>query len=256
MNENATDKSTAERRIPCALVIDDEADLRELLSLTLVRLGLDVDGAESVTQARDMLARKRYTLALTDMRMPDGTGLELVREVVQLGLHVTTLPGASSVLSALCLSALPTDRVLFAGFLPPKKEAALTELRALAATPATLVFFESARRLLQTLPLLREVLGNRQVAVVRELTKLFEEARRGALDELITHYEKEGEPKGEVVIVVGPPDKQEGLSEEEINRQLALLLREQSVKEAAAIMAEQTGRPRKELYALALKLAE
>jgi len=91
MNENATDKSTAERRIPCALVIDDEADLRELLSLTLVRLGLDVDGAESVTQARDMLARKRYTLALTDMRMPDGTGLELVREVVQ-GKYCEPLP--------------------------------------------------------------------------------------------------------------------------------------------------------------------
>jgi two-component system response regulator PilR (NtrC family) len=91
MSETAADKSAAERRIPCALVIDDEADLRELLSLTLVRLGLDVDGAESVTQARDMLARKRYTLALTDMRMPDGTGLELVREVVQ-GKYCEPLP--------------------------------------------------------------------------------------------------------------------------------------------------------------------
>jgi two-component system response regulator PilR (NtrC family) len=91
MNDQATDKSPAERRTPCALVVDDEADLRELLSLTLVRLGLDVDGAESVAQARELLSRNRYTLALTDMRLPDGTGLDLVREVSQ-GKYREPLP--------------------------------------------------------------------------------------------------------------------------------------------------------------------
>jgi len=218
----------------------------------------DHNGAQRRPAIIDALKNGQRVALISDAGTPliSDPGYKLVREVVQLGLQVTTLPGASSVLSALCLSALPTDRFLFAGFLPPKKEAALTELRTLAATPATLVLFESARRLLQTLPLLREVLGNRQAAVVRELTKLFEEARRGTLEELIAHYTKEGEPKGEVVIVVGPPDEQESLSEDELKRQLALLLREHSVKEAAAIMAEQTGKPRKELYALALKMAE
>ncbi|MFO0389123.1 MAG: 16S rRNA (cytidine(1402)-2'-O)-methyltransferase [Alphaproteobacteria bacterium] len=180
-------------------------------------------------------------------------GYKLVREAVTEGLYVTTLPGASSVLAALCLAALPTDRFLFAGFLPPKQEGCKKELAALDGVDATLVFFESAKRLQKTLSLMHSVLGNRSVAVARELTKLHEECRRGTLAELVAYYDKHGEPKGEVVIVVSPP-----LAEEkniaDVENKLRLLLKTHSVKEAASILAEETGMARKEIYSKALDI--
>ncbi len=180
-------------------------------------------------------------------------GYKLARAAIEAGDYVTALPGASSVLTGLSLSGLPTDRFFFAGFLPAKQEACKKELQALAAVPSTLVIFESARRLPETLPLLQQALGNRDAAVVREISKKFEEARRGALSELVAYYEKHGAPKGEVVIVIAPPGKQE-TSKTDIEAMLVRLLSSHSVREAAAIVAEQTNRPRKEIYALALKL--
>ena len=182
-------------------------------------------------------------------------GYKLVRDVIERGFYVTTLPGASSVMSALCLSGLPTDRFLFAGFLPAKMEACRKEIQSIAGVKATVVLFESARRLLDTLPLLHEILGDRNAAVVREITKLFEETKRGTLSELVTHYQQNGEPKGEVVIVIGEPLEVE-TTVESMESQLRLLLKSRSIKEAAAIVAENTGKPRKELYALALKLMD
>jgi 16S rRNA (cytidine1402-2'-O)-methyltransferase len=218
----------------------------------------DHNGEERRPAIMDALKNGQRVALISDAGTPliSDPGYKLVREVANLGIHVTTLPGASSVLSALCLAALPTDRFFFAGFLPPKKEAALTEARSLAAIPGTLILFESARRLLQTLPILKQGVGDRQAAVVREITKLFEEARRGTLSELIAYYEKEGEPKGEVVIVLSPPEEGAQASDEELSEKLTLLLKEHSVKEAASILAEETGRARKELYSLALKLME
>jgi len=182
-------------------------------------------------------------------------GYKLAREALERGFYVTTLPGASSVLAALCLSGLPTDRFFFAGFLPAKQEACRKEIQALAGVPSTLVFFESARRLGETLALLAAQLGNREAAVVREITKMYEESRRAPLQELQAFYESNGDPKGEVVIVVAPPlAGTSSLADREA--QLKLLLTSHSVKEAAAILAEQTGQPRKEMYALALKLMD
>ncbi len=180
-------------------------------------------------------------------------GYKLVREAVAEGMHVTTLPGASSLLSALCLAALPTDRFLFAGFLPQKNEACKKELSSLAAVDATLVFFESAKRLQKTLVLMHDVLGNRDVAVARELTKLHEECRRGTLSELAGHYKNAGEPKGEVVIVVSPPQA-EKTSAIDAESKLRLLLKTHSVKEAVSIVAEETGAPRKDIYTRALSI--
>lgn len=181
-------------------------------------------------------------------------GYKLVKAAREENIYVTALPGASSVLVALCLAGLPTDRFFFAGFLPTKKEAAKKTLQELKTIPSTLVFFESARRLPETLPLMAEILGNREAAVTRELTKLYEETRRERLSDLAAHYEKHGEPKGEIVIVVGPPEAEEATAID-IEEKLRLLLTSHSVKEAASIAAEQTGKPRKEIYALALKLA-
>lgn len=182
-------------------------------------------------------------------------GYKLVREALKEGVYVTSLPGPSSVLSALCLSGLPTDRFFFAGFLPAKQEALKREIQSLSFISSTLILFESARRLPETLAHLHEGMGAREAAVVREISKLYEESRRGTLAELAEHYAKEGAPKGEVVIVVGPPLAAEAETGD-IEARLAWLLKSHSVKEAAGIMAEQTGRPRKEIYAEALKLAK
>jgi 16S rRNA (cytidine1402-2'-O)-methyltransferase len=182
-------------------------------------------------------------------------GFKLARAALAEDLHVTALPGPSSVLAALVLSGLPTDRFYFTGFLPAKQEACKREIQTLAATPATLIIFESARRLEETLTLLQQGLGDREAAVVREISKIYEESRRDTLSHLAQHYHEQGPPKGEVVIVVGPPVKQEAVPFD-IESRLAWLLKSHSVKEAAAILAEQTGKPRKEIYALAIKLSD
>ena len=181
-------------------------------------------------------------------------GYKLVREALDRDFFVTAIPGASSVLSALCLSGLPSDRFLFAGFLPTKTEALKKHLGKFATVPATLIFFESARRLDATLEAMINVFSDRPAAIVREITKLYEESRRGSLSELLEQIQKTGTLKGEIVIVVAPPQETENIVSQHIEEQLSLLLASHSVKEAASILAEQTGKPRKEIYALALKI--
>ena len=203
------------------------------------------------------LASGKKVALISDAGTPlvSDPGYKLVREAFAEGHYVTTLPGASSVIAALCLSGLPTNRFLFAGFLPAKQEACRKEIQELARIPSTVVLFESAHRLIETLALLHEVMGNRDAAVVREITKMFEESRRNSLQELHDYYEKNGEPKGEVVIVIAPPPE-ERASEDSVKSKLALLLKSHSVKEAATILAEDTGLPRKEIYSLALAMMD
>ena len=217
----------------------------------------DHNGEERRPSVMQALEQGQRVALISDAGTPliSDPGYKLVKEVQERGFYVTTLPGASSVMAALCLSGLPTDRFFFGGFLSPKQEACRKELQQLALVPATLVFFESARRLQDTLTLMHEVLGDRDVAVVREISKLFEESRRDTLSQLVRHYGEQGDPKGEVVIVVGPPLAANETSES-IEAKLHLLLKSHSVKEAAAILAEETGRPRKEVYSLALKLMQ
>ena len=200
------------------------------------------------------LAEGKRVALVSDAGTPliSDPGYKLVRDAIDQGIYVTSIPGASSVMAALCVAGLPTDRFFFAGFLPARQEAARSSIRELRQVPGTLIWFESARRLTESLFLLHEELGDRPAAVVRELTKLFEEAKRGSLSELLFHYKSEGEPKGEVVLLVGAP--QEAISEQDIEEKLALLLKTHSVKEAASIVAEETGSPRKEVYSLALKI--
>lgn len=182
-------------------------------------------------------------------------GFKLVQEAVAAGHHVTTLPGASSVLAALTLAGLPTDRFFFAGFLSSRQEARRKELAELAAIPATLVFLESANRLAAVLADMAAALGGRQAAVARELTKKFEEVRRGTLGELAAHYEEAGPPRGEIVIVVGPPEKRAALCAHEIDAMLENALSRASLKDAVAEVVAMTGLPRRDVYARALELS-
>lgn len=202
---------------------------------------------------------KGETVALvTDAGTPmiSDPGYKLVQACQENGIYVTTLPGPSSVLAALTLAGLPTDRFLFAGFLPAKTSQRKKALESLRGVPATLVFLESAKRLVSSLRDMSEVLGDREAAMTRELTKLYEEVRRGRLTELAQVYADAGPPKGEVTLVIGPPDTvtKTPLSPEEIDARLRTALDGAPVKTAAAAVAQETGLSKRTLYNRALVL--
>lgn len=181
-------------------------------------------------------------------------GYKLVVEAVAAGIVVRGLPGASALLTALTLSGLPTDRFFFEGFLPRKSAARRERANALARIPATLVFFEASSRLSDTLADLAIELGPRPASVSRELTKFFEDTRRGDLNDLAAHFAAET-PKGEVVIVVGPPrDLGAAVGGEDLDNEIRDALGALSVKDAAAAVAARTGLRRREIYARALLL--
>ena len=182
-------------------------------------------------------------------------GSRLVKACVENGLPVFPIPGASSVLAALCKSGLGDGAFTFCGFLPTKTGELKHRLETWAKTPSTLIFFEAARRLPESLPVLLAELGNRQATICRELTKLFEEARHGTLAELTEYYASAGAPKGEVVMVIGPPEETPPThNAQEIEALLTRLLQTHSLKDAVATAAEISGLPRKELYSKALAL--
>jgi 16S rRNA (cytidine1402-2'-O)-methyltransferase len=218
----------------------------------------DHNAAEMRPRILERLAQGQVVALVSDAGTPliSDPGFKLVQEAVSEGHHVTTLPGASSVLAALTLAALPTDRFFFAGFLSAKREARRRELKDLAAIPATLVFLESAQRLDESLADMAETLGERQAAVTRELTKKFEEVRRDTLPQLAAHYAEAGAPRGEIVIVVGPPEERAPLCQHEVDALLENALQRLSLKDAVAEIVAMTGMPRKDIYARALELNE
>ena len=179
-------------------------------------------------------------------------GYRLVRLAREAGIAVTSLPGASAVIVALTLSGLPSDRFLFAGFLPGKDKARRDMLTELATVPATLAFYDTAPRLGATLAALAEVLPGREVAVARELTKKFEECRSGSAEELAAHYSA-NPPRGEIVLLVGPPLEAEPESFD-IDTLLKTELASSKASQAAGTVAKRTGLDRKTLYARALEL--
>ena len=182
-------------------------------------------------------------------------GYRLVAETLEAGIPVTSVPGPSAVLAALVIAGLPTDRFYFEGFLPPKSAARRARIAKLAAIPSTLVFFESPRRLAEALADLAAELGPRPAVVARELTKLFETTRRGPLDRLAAAFAGEAPPKGEIVVLVGPPEEAPPVAEAEIDERLAAALESLSVKDAAAAVSAETGAPRRKVYARALALS-
>ncbi len=182
-------------------------------------------------------------------------GYKLVRAAIAENLPVTAIPGPSAALTALILSGLPPDRFFFAGFLPPRRAARRRALAGYAGLDATLIFYEGVSRLADSLADMAELLGGRAAAVARELTKLHEEVRRGPLTDLARHYRDAGAPRGEVVVVVGPPEPVEPDSVD-IDTGLRSALRELGVRDAAAKIAAETGLGRSALYRRALALRD
>jgi 16S rRNA (cytidine1402-2'-O)-methyltransferase len=180
-------------------------------------------------------------------------GYKLVRAAIAENLPVTAAPGPSAALTALILSGLPPDAFLFAGFLPPRRVARRRALARWKALDATLIFFESATRLADTLADMSEILGSRSAAVARELTKMHEDIERAALDDLARHYRATGPPRGEAVIVAGPPEPEIG-DRLEIDMRLRPAIDAFGVREAATKLAAETGLSRRELYRRALAI--
>src|SRR5262244_591767 len=183
-------------------------------------------------------------------------GFKLVREACAAGHSVIAVPGASSVLTALSVAALPTDRFFFEGFLPSKQTARRARLAELARIEATLVVFESGNRVQDTLADLADIMGAREAAICRELTKLHEEVSRAPVAEL-ARGAHELETRGEFVLVIGPPAAgAKVMAEQELDDVLRSSLKRDSVKDAVAHAVEVSGRPRREVYARALELAK
>lgn len=182
-------------------------------------------------------------------------GYKLIQELRSQNLPTETLPGACSVISALTLSGLPSDRFMFIGFLPHKdsgKEKIFSELN---SVQTTLVCFEAANRLLETLKLMEQYFIGRSIVIAREITKLYEETIGSNAKEIIQYYQDNPDKlRGEIVMMISPPDENSNSSEENILKQLSKLMEEMSLRDAVEIVSSQHQLRKKEIYKLALTL--
>ena len=180
-------------------------------------------------------------------------GYKLVRDARAAGVEIHTVAGPCAAVAALTLAGLPTDRFLFLGFLPPKSGARAAAISEVAALKATLLLYESGPRLGAALAALHEGLGNREAAVVREISKKFEETVTGSLAELAARY-ADAPPKGEIVIVVGPPGEPEPVGEAEVDAALRDAMTRLSPSRAAAEVSKSLGLPKRDIYERAQRL--
>jgi 16S rRNA (cytidine1402-2'-O)-methyltransferase len=214
----------------------------------------DHTGAQARPRAIAALLEGQTIALVSDAGTPlvSDPGYRLVREAVEAGAKVHPIPGASSVLAALTLAGLPTDRFLFAGFTPAKSAGRRTLFEELKPVRATLVFFETGPRLRDSLTDMVAVFGDREAAVARELTKLYEECVRGALPDLVVDPRLE-EPRGEMVVIVSP-GREEAATAADADAALVSALARLGPGEAASEVARALGLPRRELYRRAIAL--
>lgn len=244
------------------LLAEDTRTLRKLMDIHGIPVGKrpvwayhDHNGAAQRPKVLDRIAEGAAVAFASDAGMPlvADPGFDLARVVGQAGFAVTSVPGASAPLAALSLAGLPSDRFLFAGFLPPASVAREKVLSGLKDVPATLIFFETAKRCLPMLKDCRAILGERDAALARELTKKFEEVRRAPLDALISGCEADP-PRGELVILIDR--NRETISDEDMETALRGALGTMGVKDAAAFVSEGFGAKKRDVYQMALRLSQ
>lgn len=217
----------------------------------------DTNGEPNRAKILDLIEQQEMAVALvSDAGTPliADPGYRLVQECLSRKLKLHAVPGANAAVTALTLSGLPVDRYFFAGFLSNKGVARAKELTELATIPASLIFYEASPRLIGTLNQMIEILGPRQAVVAREITKFYEEILRAPLPQLLDHFQRSGPPKGEIVLMVGPPSLSVHFSESDLTRLLKLSLAEMSLKDAVDQVLAATGVARKLIYRLALDL--
>ena len=243
------------------IACEDTRITRRLLERFSITATLKQYHEHNAEQARpkilEALARGSSIALVSDAGTPliSDPGFKLVREVSATGFPVIALPGPSSVLTALSVAALPTDRFFFEGFLPSKQNARRTRIAELARIDATLVMFESGARVQDSLQDLAGIMGERDAAICREMTKLHEEVRRATLTELAAISDTL-ETRGEFVLVVGPPAADAGMDDAALDDLLRTALTHSTVKDAVAQAVDASGRAKREVYARALELSK
>lgn len=247
------------------LAAEDTRNTRKLLEIHGVPLGSrplipyhDHNGAKQRPRLLAALKEGKTIAYVSDAGTPliADPGFALARDAIEQELPVFSAPGASALLAALSVAGLPTDRFCFEGFLPAKEGARKSTLDMLKNLPSTLIFYESPKRIGKSLVLMSDILGNdRQGAVCRELTKKFEEVRRGTLEELAAYYQSHT-PKGEIVLVIGPPIAKEA-SKEDVHSALKTCLDQgMSTKDAAEFVSKSIGVNRRTAYNMALGITK
>ena len=218
----------------------------------------DHNAAKLRPRILEELAAGKALVLVSDAGTPlvSDPGYKLARAVIAAGLPLHVIPGASAPLAALTLSGLPSDRFMFCGFLPEKHGERRRVLAELKAVPATLIFFESARRITSALADIADVLGKRDVAVTRELTKLYEEAVRGPASDVAALLGRRETIKGEITLVVAPPGDAPPPPQENIDQALLEAALSMSSAKAAAEVAHRFGLARRDLYARLLALKD
>ncbi|WP_295314559.1 16S rRNA (cytidine(1402)-2'-O)-methyltransferase [Roseobacter sp.] len=246
------------------LVAEDTRSLRHLMDIHAVPLGgrplialHDHSGEGVIRRVLEAIASGQSVVYASEAGMPliADPGFELARAARENGLMVTSAPGPSAVLTALALAGLPTDAFFFAGFLPNAGAARRANLETLRDIPGTLVFYESPKRLLAMLDDCAAVLGGaREAAVCRELTKKFEEVRRGSLHELAAAW-ADKRPKGEIVVLIDRA-RSADISTSDVKEDLIVALEKMSMRDAVDMVAQAHKTPRRKVYQMALELTK
>lgn len=183
-------------------------------------------------------------------------GYKLIKECRRQNIYVTAIPGCCALICALQLSGMPTNSFMFSGFVPNKDKAKKDAFQTVKELKTTIIFYETATRIIKTLQAAKEIFAEREIAVVREISKVYEECLNGTAEELINHFNQQ-EPKGEMVLIIAPPiEKEKKYKKEEIIEKLKDALRRMSLKSAVSIVTEETKYNKKEIYELALKIKD
>lgn len=246
-----------------AIACEDTRVSRKLFSL----LGLnaakpfitceDHNEGEQAQKLIDLIVNEGKSIALiSDAGSPliSDPGYKLIRRCREQDVYVCTIPGCCAVIAALQLSGLPTNRFMFVGFIPNKDKARTDLFNEVKSIKTTLVFYETANRIVKTLTAAAEVFGNREMAVAREITKVYEECVNGTAEELIAHFTQK-EPKGEMVLMVAPPADNQA-PDIDVEALLRERLTQQPLKTAVKELVAAYGLNKNEVYALALKVKD
>lgn len=242
------------------VLAEDTRQTQKLLNAYDIKATLtayhDHNAAKKISSIMDALNEGKIIAQVSDAGTPlvSDPGFKLVRAAVEADHAVYPLPGASALLAAVSVAGLPTDKFMFAGFLPSKTAARKKELETLKPVQASLVFFESPARILESLSDMQEILGDRSAALSRELTKRYEQTRRDNLSSLIESC-KSDPPRGEIVVTVGPPSEPMRWSEAEIDKALQEQIPDMGTKRAAAYVSEMSGWAKRDVYQRALSLS-
>lgn len=253
-------RAVAVLRVADAIACEDTrvtGKLKFEFGLTAELIPYHEHNADRVTPGIIRRLKSGETIALvSDAGTPlvSDPGYRLVKTALNNDISIIPVPGASALLTALTVSGLPTDRFVFEGFLPTKSIARREKLNRIAEVDATIIFYESPKRLAISLGEMAKILGNRDAIIARELTKRFEQIDRGSLGDLAAKIESTSRLKGEVTIVIAPPLEIVPISNEEIDSLIGDALVDQSVRDAANLIAGATGLPRRVIYQRAIKL--